>query len=45
MPSGLTSQWNTYAQQSLPLHLALPFTEVALHRGTEGDGTFEMSID
>jgi hypothetical protein len=28
-----------------PLQLVLPFTEVALHRGTEVIGTFEMSID
>ena len=28
-----------------PLQLVLPFTEVALYRGTEAVGTFEMSID
>lgn len=31
--------------KSLPLQLLLPFTEVALYRGTEVVGTFEMSID
>jgi hypothetical protein len=30
---------------SSPLQLVLPFTEVALYRGTEVVGTFEMSID
>jgi hypothetical protein len=31
--------------KSLPLQLVLPFTEVALYRGAEVVGTFEMSID
>jgi hypothetical protein len=31
--------------KSSPLQLVLPFTEVALYRGTELVGTFEMSID
>ncbi len=30
---------------SSPLQLVLPFTEVALYRGTEVVGTFEMSVD
>ena len=32
-------------RKSSPLQLVLPFTEVALYRGTEVVGTFEMSID
>jgi hypothetical protein len=31
--------------KSSPLQLVLPFTEVALYRGTEVVGPFEMSID
>ena len=31
--------------KSLPTQLLLPFSEVALYRGTEVVGTFEMSID
>ena len=30
---------------SLPQQLVLPFTEVALYRGTEVVGTFEMLVD